>query len=273
MAGRSEFIEKYFEVIKDLQARGFNVATMDWRGQGLSERMLPIREKGHIQDFDIYKADLRRFTEQVAMTRFAGPYVLMTHSMGGAPGLQLLADGYEKFVGAVLSAPMTRLFDDLAKRVGARAMARLGCALGASRHSVLGVKEYSLDFEGNVLTSDRDRHERFRALQAEAPNAAIREPTYGWLRAALAAMDDLHRPGRFEGLKVPVRIISAELDYLVSSRDHKWLAQQSPLIDCITIKGSMHEIMMERDECRNQYWAAFDEFVEPLIASQKSAKR
>ena len=39
--GRAEFIEKYFEVVRDLRARGFAVATIDWRGQGLSDRALP----------------------------------------------------------------------------------------------------------------------------------------------------------------------------------------------------------------------------------------
>ena len=38
--GRAEFIEKYFETVRDLRARGFAVATMDWRGQGGSQRML-----------------------------------------------------------------------------------------------------------------------------------------------------------------------------------------------------------------------------------------
>ena len=32
--GRAEFIEKYFETVRDLRARGFAVATIDWRGQG-----------------------------------------------------------------------------------------------------------------------------------------------------------------------------------------------------------------------------------------------
>ncbi len=35
--GRSEFIEKYFEVVGELRRRGFAVAIMDWRGQGGSE--------------------------------------------------------------------------------------------------------------------------------------------------------------------------------------------------------------------------------------------
>ena len=33
--GRSEFIEKYFEVIGELLQRGFCIVVFDWRGQGL----------------------------------------------------------------------------------------------------------------------------------------------------------------------------------------------------------------------------------------------
>ena len=44
--GRAEFIEKYFETVRDLRARGFAVATMDWRGQGLSERALRNSPQG-----------------------------------------------------------------------------------------------------------------------------------------------------------------------------------------------------------------------------------
>ena len=44
--GRAEFIEKYFETVRDLRARGFAVATFDWRGQGLSDRALADRAQG-----------------------------------------------------------------------------------------------------------------------------------------------------------------------------------------------------------------------------------
>src|SRR5262249_62139395 len=37
LQGRAEFIEKYFETVRDLRARGFAVVTFDWRGQGLSD--------------------------------------------------------------------------------------------------------------------------------------------------------------------------------------------------------------------------------------------
>src|SRR5436309_13416036 len=49
--GRAEFIEKYFETVRDLRSRGFAVATLDWRGQGLSERALRNPLKGDVRNF------------------------------------------------------------------------------------------------------------------------------------------------------------------------------------------------------------------------------
>src|SRR3974377_2297316 len=60
LQGRAEFIEKYFETVRDLRARGFAVATFDWRGQGLSDRALSDRRKGHVSNFFEYATDLER---------------------------------------------------------------------------------------------------------------------------------------------------------------------------------------------------------------------
>ena len=265
MTGRSEFIEKYFEVVRELTSRGFNVAMMDWRGQGQSSRFLPVREKGHVQNFGVYASDLARFASEVVEPRFAGPHILMTHSMGGAPALQLLAAGETRYAGAVLVAPMTRLFDNPLKRMAVRGLVKSVSFFGGSRQSVFGVREHSLDFEGNNLTSDRVRHGRFRDLQAAAPEAAIREPTYGWLRAAYDAMDALHIEDAFATLRTPVLIVSAGRDELVSSADHARLASRSPLIERVVIEDALHEILMERDDIQGEFWTAFDLFIKSAL--------
>lgn len=263
--GRAEFIEKFFEVVRDLQKRRFSVAMMDWRGQGLSCRPLPNSAKGHIGDFEIFRSDLRYFTEQIVLKKFSAPLILMTHSMGGAPGLQLLADGYDKFVAAVLCAPMTRLAANPARLAFYKLLSQIACAVGASGKPVPGAEQHSMNFEGNILTSDPARHARFRDLQLAEPQAVIEEPTFGWLKAALEAMDDLHKPGRFKRLQTPVLIISAAHDKLVDSSDHDWIAAQSPLIKRALIKGALHEILMERDQFRAEFWRQFDAFVDPLL--------
>lgn len=269
LTGRSEFIEKYFEVVTDLQQRGLSVAAMDWRGQGLSERLLPEREKGHIRDFGTFRSDMRIFFETVVSNSLPPPYVLLSHSMGGVPALQLLADGDETYCAAVLSAPMTRLFDNPVKRIAVRFIAEAAARTALARRSIGGVREHSMAFEGNFLTSDRARHARFRDLQSAAPNAVIREPTYGWVRAATEAMDDLHRAGRFSSQKTPALIVSAGRDHFVRSSDHVLLASRSALIERALLPDSLHEILMERDAIRAEFWRLFDDFVDPKIAAAK----
>src|SRR5579872_2039699 len=84
--GQTEFIEKYFEVIDELRGRGFAVATLDWRGQGGSGRLVPEAPlKCHIGDFADYEADLDAAMEQLVapmLTGDAAP-IALAHSMGG----------------------------------------------------------------------------------------------------------------------------------------------------------------------------------------------
>lgn len=268
LSGRCEFIEKYFEVIEDLRARGLNVATMDWRGQGLSARALPDSLRGHIDDFKTYTDDLRLFIETEAAPRFSdGPRLVMTHSMGGLPALRLLGEGYDFFDRAVLCAPMTRLAMPPALQLFARTASSAMTAAGAGGMAIAGVKEDSRAFEGNALTSDPLRHERFRLLQEAEPQACIAAPTYGWLNAAMNAMDDICKPGRLQDLKTPVLIISAENDRLVNSQTHQSLAEAYDLIEAVTVNEALHEILMERDVFRKEYWAHFDRFTAPVLTS------
>src|ERR1700692_4739137 len=67
LQGRAEYIEKYFETVRDLRARGFAVATFDWRGQGLSDRGLKDRSRGHVRNFSEYATDLDAIMQQVVL--------------------------------------------------------------------------------------------------------------------------------------------------------------------------------------------------------------
>lgn len=252
--GWAEFIEKYFEVAEDLRKRNLNVAMMDWRGQGLSPP--PQQWNGY---FDLLADDLRAFREGPVAERFDGPYYLLTHSMGGLPALLLLASGYDGFLRAALSAPMTRLFPGATNAVFG-ALATTACLVGASKAKVFRRLDDSSSFEGNLLTKDPTRHERFRLLQEAAPEIALFAPTYGWARDALSATKRIHRPGFFDGLKTPIKILSASDEKIVDGGDHANIAAMSPSIDREVIDGAFHEIMMESDVYRNVFWAHVDSF-------------
>ncbi len=254
--GWSEFIEKYFEVADDLRGRGFNVAIMDWRGQGLSD--FP---KGWPGYFDRLAGDLKAFREGPVAARFPGRCFLLTHSMGGLPALLLLGQGYEGFDRAVLCAPMTRLFPP-AQNVLLGAAASAAAALGAGNAPVSRKNDDARLFEGNMFTTDRTRHGRFRDLQEAEPAAARTSPTFGWVNEAMRATKLIHAADFFDPLKIPIRIISAGDERRIDGADHAAIAAQSPLIDQIIVEEALHEIMMERDEYRDAFWEKVDDFFE-----------
>lgn len=58
VSGRSEYIEKYQELARDLSRRKLSVCLYDHCGQGRSGRLLSDPQKGHIDSFDTYISDL-----------------------------------------------------------------------------------------------------------------------------------------------------------------------------------------------------------------------
>ena len=108
-SGRGEFIEKYFETVRELRRRGFAVATMDWRGQGHSSRQLPDPRKGHVGSFSEFEIDVETFMQQVVLPHCPPPYFALAHSMGGAALLRVAHSGKRWFERMVLVAPMIDL--------------------------------------------------------------------------------------------------------------------------------------------------------------------
>ena len=90
--GRTEFIEKYFEVARDMQARGFAVVVFDWPGQGLSGRDLPDPLAGYVDSFETFVEALRRGLIAIGQ-KAVRPHVMLAHSMGGAIGLEAMRSG------------------------------------------------------------------------------------------------------------------------------------------------------------------------------------
>ena len=107
--GRAEFIEKYYETVRDLRARGFAVAMIDWRGQGHSARRLRDPRKGYVRDFADYETDVETFVRSVVMPDCPPPFYALAHSMGGAVMLRVAYSQKRWFDRIVLSAPMIDL--------------------------------------------------------------------------------------------------------------------------------------------------------------------
>jgi lysophospholipase len=264
--GRAESIEKYFEVIADLLRRGFAVAALDWRGQGGSFRALSDPSKGHVRSFSEYQRDLMRFMAEHVQPRLPAPFIGLGHSMGGAILLKLATEPACPFDRMVLSAPMIALSP---RRIGfpeglTRLYARIFSALGLSRCYVLGGSSQSEDivpFSGNPATSDPERYARNVQIASSVPELTVGSPTVGWLAAAYKLMGELNRPDAPSRVRIPVLLAAAGADEIVSTEAIETFALRLKVGTHVLIPHSRHEILQERDEVRERFWAAFDAYL------------
>lgn len=263
LPGRSEFIEKYAEVVADLLARRFAVAVLDWRGQGGSGRLLADRRRGHVRSFADYRTDLAAVTRQLLRPHCPQPFFALAHSMGGAIVLDAAARGETPFARIVLSAPMLDIWGLRLPR-GARATAAWATRLGQGRAYIpggSGKSWMSQPFTGNALTSDPRRYAGFNALAAAAPDLVIGAPTLGWLHAAFRTMDWLAQSDALERITIPVLAIACGGDRVVDTAATERTIARIKGGRTITVPHALHEVLMERDVYRDQFWAAFDCFV------------
>jgi lysophospholipase len=262
-AGRGEFIEKYFETVRDLRKRGYAVATIDWRGQGHSSRQTGNPFKGHVGSFSEYQIDVAAFVKQVVLPNCPPPYFAMAHSMGGAVMLRVAHAGIEAFERFVLCSPMVDL-PGLRASLPMRGLMRMLRAAGMGEYFIPGgnidlVK--STDFPGNPLTSDPRRYARNAAILEADPTLGIASPTVAWLNAAFAAMGEF-RSSEFAGrIRRPVLMLAAGDDTIVSTAANAAFARHLPAGSHRVIAGAKHEMLQEDDRYREQLWAAFDAFM------------
>lgn len=261
--GRTEFIEKYFEVIGELLSRGFDVFTFDWRGQGASTRELADGHKGHIRGFETYLEDLSAALARGLAGRGRGPQIMMGHSMGGSLGLQWLARHPTPFALAIFTNPMLGLC--LPVPVGLmKVMVRVLRAVGRGTSYLPTRGAYGrrdLRFAGNRLTSDKERFERTCGWVASCPHLALGGPTVDWLHGALESMDALAAPELGRAIQAPTLLVCGSEDRVIDIAACDRLAARVAAVDTFTIPGAAHEVFAEQDAHREVLWRQLDAFL------------
>ena len=254
LPGRTECIEKYGRAAGEFVARGYSVATIDWRGQGLSDRLVRDPLVGHVGDMAEYQADLDALLAAIAEAGLPQAWFVLGHSMGGAIGLRALVRKLP-FRAAVFSAPMWGIQLSPWLRPVAWALTTLAprVGLGARYAPTTGPVSYLLQapFEDNVLTRDRAMWDYMRAQVATFPGLALGGPSLTWLGAALrecAALAALPAPDlpTICAMGPAERVIDLPA---VHRRMAGWAKGQLDLYP-----GAQHEIMMESPAVRQGFF-------------------
>lgn len=262
--GRTEPIEKYLEVGRRLVGEGFAVLIHDWRGQGLSHRMLADGDLGHAQGYKAFITDFTALLDHFG-ERLPRPWIALGHSMGGCLTLLALAEGESRFAGALLSAPMLGLNTGQVPRPIARALARVMTLLGASGAATPGSGAPAA-FADNILTHDPVRYRRNLALVSASPGLGLGVPTWGWLDFAFAATRRLARGAGLKSITIPVVVLIAGDDVLVDNEASKTTAARAPKSVILEIAGARHELFQETDELQAPVWRAFSDLAQTCAA-------
>ncbi|RTL51856.1 MAG: alpha/beta hydrolase [Bradyrhizobiaceae bacterium] len=261
--GRAESIEKYFETVRDLRERGFAVAMIDWRGQGLSSRQLRDPYKGYVRSFSDYETDVETLVQQIMLPDCPPPYFALAHSMGGAVLLRVAHSGKRWFDRIVLSAPMIDLPGNTMSwpvRMAIRTFRYMGFGgsyVPGGGHKIAG----AADFVNNKLTSDPVRFARNASIYEDEPTLGIGSPTVAWADAAFSAMTGFRALDYPSTIRQPILMLAASNDQIVSTPAIEEFAYHLRAGSHLVIAGSKHEILQEQDRYRGQFWAAFDAFV------------
>ncbi len=263
LPGRNECIEKYFETIGDLAARGFSVAMFDWRGQGLSDRLIRNSGSGHVDSFDSYVRDLEQFFDEIILPDCRGPYYILAHSMGALVALLAAPLLVNRVRRMVLIAPMLTL-----KNIpfSMKTIRRLTATLHRTGLGRLSVRNRRRSFEpqpfaSNVLTTDQRRYERNLELCRRFPELALGSPTAAWVHAAFVACETVKDPDFMAKIRIPSLLIAAGADMVVSTPAIEEYAKRLRSGRALTIDGARHEILQEADLYREQLLAAFEAFI------------
>ena len=259
-SGRTEFIEKYGRVVGEFQNRGYACAIIDWRGQGLSDRLVPNRQLGYVQAFEDYQRDVAAMLTKAIEQNLPQPYFLLAHSMGGTIGFRSIR-GVLPVKKAAFTAPLWGVHIDPLIRpiVQAVAAGTRSVGMGTEFAPGTGPENYVISngFEDNSLTSDKESFAYLKRQMKNNPGLVIGGPSIHWLYEALTETRNILRsdPPALETL-----CLLGSDESVVDSRDVIQRMESWPGGRLETIKAARHEILMETPGIRKRAFDLIDGF-------------
>ncbi|MCE8546787.1 alpha/beta hydrolase [Ruegeria pomeroyi] len=249
--GRTEYIEKYGDAARAFVARGFAMLAVDWRGQGLADRLLEDRRLGHVVNFTDFQRDVAAAVELATTLELPKPWFMVGHSMGGAIGLRAVMEGLP-VAACAFTGPMWGIFFTPVMKPLSWITANLAPAIGMGhKHPATTTLEpyvQAQEFQGNALTRDPAMYEMMRDQLAAHPELALGAPTNIWLREALAECRALeNRPSP----DLPCLTFLGSHEQIVDRKAVRARMARWPRGELVEIPDGEHEVLMEAPEVRD----------------------
>lgn len=265
--GRREFIEKkYSELGSEFLHRNFRQIYFEWRGQGLSDRLLNgnRRQRDHATDFSRHIDDLSSFYARIVKPLIVGKLYACGHSMGAHLLMRWIATHKPpELQGLILTSPMLAIGSHHIN--GAVNLLSWGAdKLGFGEDYATGQHDFGADetrFEKNPLTSNAERFVIMERYFSAHPDMAVGGVTWGWLHAAMQSIHWLNSRTHLHAITVPTLAILGEMDIVTPPADNKLVLRHLPNIETHTLPAALHDIMNEQESHRSQAWRHINGFL------------
>ena len=248
--GRTEYIEKYGDSASEFVKRGFAMLAVDWRGQGLADRLLGDPRVGHVNDFTDYQLDVCATLDLAQKLDLPRPWHVVGHSMGGAIGLRAVLQT-ESFAACAFTGPMWGIFFSPVMKPLSRLTAYWGprIGLGEKTPPTTSLESYvcAQPFDGNVLTRDPEMYEMMQDQLAAYPALGLGAPSTIWLREALdecAWLMDQPAPD------IPCLTFLGSHEQIVDRKAIRQRMADWPRGTLVEIPDGEHEVLMEAPDVR-----------------------
>lgn len=255
--GYGETIEKYFELVNELKAEGYNLYIIEWMGQGKSDRWdkFDSQKPYDPKDFLLHhRDDLYKFVTEVVKLDDGQKLGYLGMSMGGHIGAQF-AHHYNYIFDAM---SLNAAFFDMNTRGYPKALTSSLLTskkwIGHGNKYVPGGGPWNKlkkAFNENSKTSDRARYEHLLRIKEKDKALQLGDVTIDWVRHARPAINYLKSKRTLKEIITPIQLIVPGNDATVCVKAQDRAARFLENAIYAKFPYAKHEIWMERDEIRN----------------------
>jgi lysophospholipase len=248
VSGWTEAAPKYAEIIYDLHQAGVETFIMDWRGQGLSERLIPDTEVTWVGDYDDFVKDLHQFVTEVVKPRARLPLTILGHSMGANVITLYLTRHPAVFDRAVLSSPMLDMILGPYPTWVGRAISWLYDAVGLGTRMVWGHSRFDPATAENWVTHSELRWRFWNQYKTDHPQYVLNAASFRWVLEGLRATDYMKENAQL--IQIPLLMLQAGRDLYVATEGQDRVCEKAYYCKKITYPFAKHEILNEVDLIR-----------------------
>ncbi len=246
--GRFGYIERYGRVAKNFDKNGFATVVIDWRGQGLSDRMADDSRTGHVDRFSDYQKDVAAMVKAAEELDLPKPWYLVGISMGACIGLRALLEGLPVAASAFIS-PMFGIKMSPLQRVAAWPLSWAAQKIGMGHIYVPGesgeIYMLTTPFEKNNLTHNSQMYDYWIAQARSVPELQIGGPSMAWLYQGLSECRSL---SKLRSPNIPCITFCGEMDELVDNRAIQDRMERWPNGIFEMVQKAKHDVLTEIPE-------------------------